>query len=465
MKSTLSVLKNLAVGKASLKSRRKLSSLVLENLEGRDLLSNMPCIGPMPVHPPAPSCHQNPAPAPAPKPAPGPACHQNPAPAPDCHNNPPPPAPGPDCHRNPPPPPPAPGCGVLAGTVFNDTNKSGSLDGCDSYLSGAVVSLYKDGSCSPIATQVTGANGQYTFTGLAVGNYKIVECPPLFYSAETTYIRSGLNPASGACANVINATVVDPSSVYANNGGNNTSEYTVVGVLFNGTPELTSAGPLLSSLGTTAGANNLNCGFSTLCADMFTSMSFQGGESYQVKPQLISQINNGSGVISADHAGRIAYLFNHYANSNLSSTQGAALQLAVWELLYDSGSTPDFTHGNFAIDPNANSYTDQATLNTVIGQATAFFNDSCGKSETALVLNADCYNSGGNGYQNVLATCSLDFANTSWFSCHNACASTPVNNGGFGQGDCVSWLPTIVDCISTLTNRSSGLGCFSLFAA
>ena len=431
MNSALSVLKNLNGRKAFTKSPRKLSAPALENLEGRELLSGMSCGGfaqaPAPSsHGYGPVCHQAPSPGPAHDS--GPVCHEDPgrcpAPAPA-------PAPGPDCHHNPSPTPaPSTGSGVLAGTVFNDCNHDGVLNGSENYLQGAKVTLYSANSCKPIASVITGANGEYDFTGLAPGNYKIVETPPCDYQAESTYIRSELNPATSGGSNVINATVVDPTSVYANNGGNNTSQYSVVGVLINGAPELTSAGTLSSSLGSSAHATNLNSGFSTFCVDMYTSMSFQGGESYQVKPQLINGIN----------------LFNHYAGTNLSSTQGAALQLAIWELLYDKGNVPNFTSGKFAIDPNANSYTDQATLNTVISQATCYFNESAGRSETALFLNAPAYNSGGDGYQSVLATCALDFANVETTKRNDHCPSFDLDSFlfrvgseltfGAGSGDC-----------------------------
>ena len=399
MNSALSVLKNLNGRKAFTKSPRKLSAPALENLEGRELLSGMSCGGfaqaPAPSsHGYGPVCHQAPSPGPAHDS--GPVCHEDPgrcpAPAPA-------PAPGPDCHHN---PAPSTGSGVLAGTVFNDCNHDGVLNGSENYLQGAKVTLYSANSCKPIASVITGANGEYDFTGLAPGNYKIVETPPCDYQAESTYIRSELNPATSGGSNVINATVVDPTSVYANNGGNNTSQYSVVGVLINGAPELTSAGTLSSSL--------------------------------------------GSGQISADRAGRIAYLFNHYAGTNLSSTQGAALQLAIWELLYDKGNVPNFTSGKFAIDPNANSYTDQATLNTVISQATCYFNESAGRSETALFLNAPAYNSGGDGYQSVLATCALDFANVETTKRNDHCPSFDLDSFlfrvgseltfGAGSGDC-----------------------------
>jgi hypothetical protein len=67
--------------------------------------------------------------------------------------------------------------GSISGTKFNDVTGNG-FSSDDTPLSGVTIELFKSGGTSPIATQVTDANGNYDFTGLAAGSYVVEEVVP-----------------------------------------------------------------------------------------------------------------------------------------------------------------------------------------------------------------------------------------------------------------------------------------------
>jgi SdrD B-like domain len=295
------------------------------------------------------------------------------------------------------------GNGFLAGSVLQDGNSGAGV-------SGVTIELFKSGSNNPLAVQSTDSNGQYLFTGLKPGNYVLKEVTPNGFTATGTNIQSQLNPASAVGNNTIDVTVVDPSKVFVNYGGVIPGEFGVVNDVVKGQAQANSVGPFADTLGTSAGATNLNSGFQTFCVNDLESLNFSGGQSYQAIPKPISQLTDGSSVISADHSGRIAYLFNHYGNSSLSNIQGAGLQLAIWELLYDQGNTPNFNSGAFQVTGPDLAFTDPATFNQIISQAKAFYNDSSGHHEQAVFLDAAAANCGQTqGLQSVLCEGSLDF--------------------------------------------------------
>ena len=293
--------------------------------------------------------------------------------------------------------------GFLSGSVL--------LDGGNGVgVSSVKIDLYKAGSDTPVASQTTDSNGQYLFTGLNTGDYLLKETAPSGFTATGTGIRSQLNPATAVDSRTIKVSVVDPTKVYVNYGGIINGSFGVVNDVVKGSAKVNSVGPMSDTLGTSAGDSSLNSGFQTFCVNDLQNLSFSGGESYRVTPRPISQLNDGSSTISTDHSGRIAYLFNHFGNSSLSNVQGAGLQLAIWELLYDKGSTPDFTQGAFQVTGSDPNYTDQATLDQILTQAQSYYAGSQGHSETAVFLDAASANPCKvDGLQSVLCTGSLDF--------------------------------------------------------
>ncbi|MFM2312143.1 MAG: hypothetical protein RLZZ04_1419, partial [Cyanobacteriota bacterium] len=80
----------------------------------------------------------------------------------------------------------------LSGTVYNDTNAPGAdgIDATDTPIAGVTVELFNvDANGQPtgaaIATTTTDADGKYEFTGLADGNYVVLQTQPAGYDSVT----------------------------------------------------------------------------------------------------------------------------------------------------------------------------------------------------------------------------------------------------------------------------------------
>ncbi|MFO0802292.1 MAG: SdrD B-like domain-containing protein [Gemmataceae bacterium] len=81
--------------------------------------------------------------------------------------------------------------GSISGTVYFDRDADGGFNAGDTPLSGVTVTLL-DSNGNTIATQITAADGSYTFTNLAAGTYRVVETQPTGYN-------QGVNtPGAGA---------------------------------------------------------------------------------------------------------------------------------------------------------------------------------------------------------------------------------------------------------------------------
>ncbi|MFL5328347.1 MAG: SdrD B-like domain-containing protein [Gemmataceae bacterium] len=65
----------------------------------------------------------------------------------------------------------------VSGSVYNDANNNGVKDAGEIGLPGFIVVLDKNNDGSPDATAISDANGNYSFTGIAPGNYAIRQNP------------------------------------------------------------------------------------------------------------------------------------------------------------------------------------------------------------------------------------------------------------------------------------------------
>lgn len=307
--------------------------------------------------------------------------------------------------------------GFLTGIVYVDGSGSAAataspLDASKVRVKDAQVTLTSVSTGKVVATSYTDENGQYFFDNLTPGSYVVTEVPPDGYASAGSRANSQLNPVSATTANSITVTVVDPGSVYVNYNGVGPS-YQVVNVSVNqGDVQPNSVGQLKVGLGTSAGTTDLNPSYLTLCVDDLNAVSFGGVDNFQAIPTPVTSLTNGSTRISTAHAGQIAYLFNHYGQSNLGSNDSGALQLAVWELLYDSGDTPDFSSGNFVVyGPYAGSQTTDADVAAMVNRATQYVREAqLSRPEAAVFLDAASGSYHPTGLQGMLATGSLDFA-------------------------------------------------------
>ncbi|MBL8047599.1 MAG: PEP-CTERM sorting domain-containing protein [Chthonomonas sp.] len=113
--------------------------------------------------------------------------------------------------------------------------------------------------------------------------------------------------------------------------------------------------------------------FFTVCADLAVQIS--GGQTYNVNNQFAS-----ASPLGIAKAGRIVAKHFNSANTN---EKAAALQLAVWEAIYDTGSSPSFSSGNF-----------KATVSTSVKNQAYSYYSAISTPGEALYLKATPTNSG-----------------------------------------------------------------------
>lgn len=73
---------------------------------------------------------------------------------------------------------------VIKGNVFKDIGRDGNRDDSDTPIAGVTITL-ADGNGTTIATTTTDANGDYSFSNLASGDYTITQTQPLGYGSST----------------------------------------------------------------------------------------------------------------------------------------------------------------------------------------------------------------------------------------------------------------------------------------
>jgi hypothetical protein len=216
------------------------------------------------------------------------------------------------------------------------------LDASNNPLAGATVAIYSEPSNTPVGSIVTGSSGAYAFSGLAAGQYQLVETPPTNYTNVSTSDLTGLYKTTLGTS-TINVTISDgtspalpwqitpiatnPVGMYVNVGPNSypgyVGQFTDVQVNEQDVPYPTN--------------------IVTFCADLNRDLIAPPNTPadslvpYDVMP--LAQALAATAGTSATNAGEIAYLYNHYGlNPNLSPTDSAGLQLAIWDLEYGSVS-------------------------------------------------------------------------------------------------------------------------------
>ena len=314
------------------------------------------------------------------------------------------------------------GTGFLQGTAFVDANSNGGLDPGEGLL-GATIDLYQvgtGGGLTHVASTVTGTDaslpaGAYRFSNLNPGTYQVVETPPSQDASSGTQILSQLDPASQVATDTIQVKLVDPTTLTdsMNNGqffARNLYDYITLSLYGQSQDNSVGQFPLSVSSPQLASPDQ----FLTFCVDL--AHGFPGGtgtDVYPVQPGFGLPANAIPSTAPANsvlnNAGRIAYLFNHYGQASLSRVDAVGLQSAIWELEYDNGSTADFAHGNFTLNNGIAPYTSASELSAVEARATQFWNDSLGKNELAVFLQAT--GSPTQDQQGLIATGSLNFDN------------------------------------------------------
>ena len=306
----------------------------------------------------------------------------------------------------------AAGYGLLFGTVTNDPTGGGVFPTVGPGQPNVPVVLYRNGVTTPLATTTTDATGRYSFAVNVAGEYTIVEVPPAGSQFADSRVLSQAFPASGAHANAIHVTVPDLNSVYLTSHGVSAASSVSMTVSVGGKLVDNGVGPYTESLGSTLNGTDLNASFQTFCVNDTTSLSFGGGESFRVVPKALTDLTGLNGqTIPADRAGRIAYLVDKYAGQSLTDVQGAGVQLAIWELIYNTGSTADFSQGDFhVVGPYPGTSPDKVSAAEALGAS--YFNESAGHDDRAILLDALGVNGTATvGFQSMVAQEHFDFVN------------------------------------------------------
>ena len=116
-----------------------------------------------------------------------------------------------------------------------------------------------------------------------------------------------------------------------------------VNVKFFGNDQVFSAGTLEVKI------NNKDI-FDAYCVDLFNT--FAPGDSWQVDILPIAQLQGfGSNPPPLGRGGAVGWLFNTFAGVVSTNNKRAALQVAIWKMVYDGPTNLDFSSGNFIFTP------------------------------------------------------------------------------------------------------------------
>ncbi len=303
----------------------------------------------------------------------------------------------------------------LAGTAFVDTNSNGQLDTTEAYLSGVTIELRQSvaNGNGLISSTVTDSKGAYYFGNLAPGNYQLVNLSKAGFASTASQAISQISPVLGTTANTIDVSLVDPADLRAvvdtvawiNSGLGRDLSYTLFG--FN---DAGIGGQFPLRLQSSAFTPNLTNSFLSICTDLYNNFTL-GTNSY-----VVNAGPSPTGTGSPHNAERIAYLYNHYGRTSQGANGAVALQIAVWELLYDAGvgdiagPAGNLNAGNFRL----NTITPSSETANVISRANAFLLESVGKAESAVFLNVPLPSPTtpvANSRQGTIVTGSFNFGN------------------------------------------------------
>lgn len=149
-------------------------------------------------------------------------------------------------------------------------------------------------------------------------------------------------------------------------------KYAAVNLDYFGKALYVYAGPQLADL-------NSGALFDAYCVDLDHWNSLPS--SYPVDVLSTNLLGNGQ---------RIGYLYNTYANSVTNSTTGAALQLAIWDVLVDNGD--GFGTGNLK----------SSVSGAILAQANTYLASSAGQVGEASWLKSTGHGTGGTRYQDLV---------------------------------------------------------------
>ena len=295
--------------------------------------------------------------------------------------------------------------GLLQGVVY--------ISGTSQVLPDASVSLEDLNDPSLNQTTTTNANGVYSFQNLSPGPYRITETPPTGYVNDSSQPNSPLTKILNQTPSSIDVQLSDLSQLQVsypsrneevltlnNNGEVATGEVGQANITVN-EPDVSYTTPL----------------FPTFCVDFYRDLFLnESNVPYQAE-SLAAGLAAQSGAKNPQNAGEIAYLYNDIGSTwstdpshYVPTTEAAGLQLALWELQYESNPPPyNVTSGTFSVQGlNASSPEVIAAQN--------YLTEAQGQNELALYLNGLPTASRPGGSQGLIAPMSLNFTNSPMFS-------------------------------------------------
>ena len=280
-----------------------------------------------------------------------------------------------------------------------------TISGTSQPQAGATILLHSLDSPPSIADQstTTNAQGAYLFQNLPSGKYQITETPPAGYVNESapTQPNSPLTPITPVSTSTIDVQLSDPSQLLLSYPTNNKETLTLTS---NG---LTQAGRV-GQLNITVNEPDINYTtslFPSFCVDFYRDI-FTGESNlpYSLEP-LNTGLTNDSHVKNPGNAGEIAYLYNYWlAHPSSTTAEAVGLQLAIWELEYETSGTFNVLNGSFF----ASGLT---STSPEVVDAQNFLTMAQGQNELAVYLNGLPTSTRPGGSQGLIAPESLDFTN------------------------------------------------------
>jgi PEP-CTERM motif len=156
-------------------------------------------------------------------------------------------------------------------------------------------------------------------------------------------------PAFGITVNMTDFTYTPPSVVTVNDANNAANNYGGVAGQFSGAMG-SAAGSAARSASATAGAS-----FTAYCVEL--SQNFAFGVTYDYT--MVS----GVSYFGADKASDLSRLFFAAQGFVVDGITSAALQAAIWEVVYETGASYDLGSGSFTGSGNAGAF---ATVNSFL---------------------------------------------------------------------------------------------------
>ncbi len=319
------------------------------------------------------------------------------------------------------------GQGFLQGIAFVDADNDSTLDVNEQRKNNAEIRLYTDSDddglftgaeLTTYQTAFTNAEGYYLFDELEPGLYMLEEIAPSGFVTSGVEIQSQLYPASVESGNRIKVEIVDPTDLTVTMDLNNAPLFEELSFSFEYNSVVTTVSSAFGPLPITIDGPGLDAPtdlIQSYCVNIFENL----GGGLNVFP-VLPKVDPNDATFPANW-GRVAYLFNHYgASAATDSVQGAAMQLAIYELLYDNSADATPFDDGFVKDVvrfPGSPFTSDAEAAAVVAQATLWVNESQGKMEGALYLDAsldgEVDDNESYGRQSVICTGSYNFANKS----------------------------------------------------